>query len=48
MRDIASLLYPSHGLLHFFTSHSRFVLASMRNHVKNEAPEEEAAPTPMR
>ena len=31
------------GPLHFVTSHSRFALASMRNHVENEAPKEEAA-----
>ena len=30
------------GPLHFVTSHSRFALASFRNHAKNEAPEEEA------
>ena len=40
--NFASLLYPSRGPLRFFTSHSRFALASMRNHAKNEAPEEEA------
>ena len=38
----ASLLYPSHGPLRFVTSHSRFALASMRNHAKNEAPEDGA------
>ena len=38
----ASLLSPSHGPLRFVTSHSRFALASMRNHAKNEAPEDEA------
>ena len=36
-----SLLYPSHGPLRSLTSHSCFALASMRNHAKNEAPEEE-------
>ena len=33
--------YLSHGPLRV-TSHSRFALASLRNHAKNEAPEEEA------
>ena len=37
-RRFASLLYPSNGPLRFVTSHSRFALASMRNHAKNEAP----------
>ena len=32
----------SHGSLRFVTSYSRFALASIRNHAKNEAPEEEA------
>ena len=32
----------SHGSLRLVTSHSRFALASIRNHAKNEAPEEEA------
>ena len=36
------LLISSHGPLRFVTSHSRFAPASMRNHAKNEAPEEEA------
>ena len=38
----ATILYPSHGPLRFVTSHSPFALASIRNHAKNEAPEEEA------
>ena len=37
-RRFASLLYPSNGPLRFVTSHSRFALASMRNHAKNEGP----------
>ena len=32
----------SHGPLRFVISHSCFPLTSMRNHVKKEAPEEEA------
>ena len=32
----------SHGSLGFLTRHSRFALALIRNHAKNEAPEEEA------
>ena len=32
----------SHGSLRLVTSHSRFALALIRNHAKNEAPEEEA------
>ena len=32
----------SHGSLRLVTSHSHFALASIRNHAKNEAPEEEA------
>ena len=37
-----SLLSPSHGPLRVVTSHSRFALASLRNHAKKEEPEEEA------
>ena len=46
-RKRARLAWPpfftdSHGSLRFVTSHSRFALASIRNHAKNEVPEEEA------
>ena len=34
--------YLAHGPLRVVTSHSRFALTSLRNHAKNEAPEEEA------
>jgi len=45
---LSTASYPSRrlsldGPLRFVTSHSRFALASMRNHAENEAPEEEAA-----
>ena len=45
---LSTISYPPRrlsldGSLRFVTSHSRFALASMRNHAENEAPEEEAA-----
>ena len=42
--DIACRLYPSHGPLRCITSHS---FRARLCHAKNEAPEEEAAVTPL-
>ena len=41
--DVSLSLKFARGPLRFVTSHSRFVLASLRNHARNEAPEEETS-----